>query len=184
MTSIFKEKKATDAAAFLLYLNGGSMNYMKLIKILYFADREALIKWGRPITFDNYFSMERGPVLSQVFDLINYNLADQNNYWYELISEPKHYELNLLKESSLLSLSDAEIDLLTELFDKYKKVSEWDMVKITHDTLPEWQDSGKSAIPIDIRDILNTTDKTEIEKQAIIDELEEINTFEEHKSRM
>ena len=47
------------------------MSYMKLIKLLYLADREALLRWGRPITFDAYVSMDRGPVLSSVLDLIN-----------------------------------------------------------------------------------------------------------------
>ena len=29
------------------------MKYLKLIKRLYLADREALSRWGRPITTDN-----------------------------------------------------------------------------------------------------------------------------------
>ena len=65
----FNEKKATQAAAHLLKLRGGKMSYMKLIKLLYLADREAILAWGRPITTDGYASMDRGPVLSRVLDL-------------------------------------------------------------------------------------------------------------------
>ena len=50
----FNEKKATQAAARFLRLCKGCMNYMKLIKLLYIADREALLRWGRPITTDAY----------------------------------------------------------------------------------------------------------------------------------
>jgi len=53
----FNEAKATQAAALLLKLRGGRMNYMKLIKLLYLVDRTALIRWGRPVTFDSYCSM-------------------------------------------------------------------------------------------------------------------------------
>ena len=35
------------------------MSYMKLIKLLYLADREALARWGRPITTDQYVSTPR-----------------------------------------------------------------------------------------------------------------------------
>ena len=37
----FDEAKATQAAAFFLQLRGGQMHYIKLIKLLYLADREA-----------------------------------------------------------------------------------------------------------------------------------------------
>ena len=42
----FDESKATEAAVFLLSRSDQTMNYMKLIKLLYLADREALIRWG------------------------------------------------------------------------------------------------------------------------------------------
>ena len=43
---------------------------MKLMKLLYFADPEALIRWGSPITADTFYSMDRGPVLSHVLTLV------------------------------------------------------------------------------------------------------------------
>jgi hypothetical protein len=48
----FDERKATEATALLLSLRGGQMHYMKLIKLLYLADRRALLRWGIPITTD------------------------------------------------------------------------------------------------------------------------------------
>lgn len=56
----FIEAKATQAAARLLRNRGGKMSYMKLIKLLYLADREALAQWGRSITTDTYVSMDKG----------------------------------------------------------------------------------------------------------------------------
>ncbi len=53
----FNERKATQAAAYLLQMRGGTMSYMKLIKLLYLADRAALVRFGRPITTDRYVSM-------------------------------------------------------------------------------------------------------------------------------
>jgi hypothetical protein len=42
----FDEKKATEVAAFLLKMRGGKMSYLKLIKLLYLADRESLSRWA------------------------------------------------------------------------------------------------------------------------------------------
>ena len=66
----FNERRATEAAARFLRLRGGRMSYLKLIKMLYFLDREALLRWGRPVTTDRYVSMANGPVVSRIYDLI------------------------------------------------------------------------------------------------------------------
>ena len=96
----FSEIKATQAAAFLLKANGGKMNYMKLIKLLYLADREALSRWERPITGDSYVSMDNGPVLSKVLDKINSgkNPAGEKSYWHDYISSPENYNIKLLEK--------------------------------------------------------------------------------------
>jgi len=41
------------------------MHYVKLIKLLYLADREALLRWGAPITTDRYVSMTMDPPLAE-----------------------------------------------------------------------------------------------------------------------
>jgi hypothetical protein len=43
---------------------------MKLIKSLYLADRTALIRLFRPVTFDSYCSLPYGPNLSRTLNLI------------------------------------------------------------------------------------------------------------------
>ncbi|MGE0134681.1 MAG: hypothetical protein AB7L91_10365 [Dehalococcoidia bacterium] len=48
MQFVFDERRAAQAAAQLLELRGGRMPYMKLIKLLYWADRESLIETGTP----------------------------------------------------------------------------------------------------------------------------------------
>lgn len=57
--------KATQAAALFLKLAQGPLNYMALIKLLYKADREAIRRWGLPITTDAYAAMKLGPVTSR-----------------------------------------------------------------------------------------------------------------------
>jgi uncharacterized phage-associated protein len=59
----FNEQRAAEAAARILKLRGGRMSCLKLIKLLYFVDREALLRWGRPVTTDRYISMDDGPVV-------------------------------------------------------------------------------------------------------------------------
>ncbi|MGH7718763.1 MAG: hypothetical protein ACREON_07970 [Gemmatimonadaceae bacterium] len=46
----YREDKTTQAAARLIEREGGEINVMKLVKLLYLAERRALLEWGRPIT--------------------------------------------------------------------------------------------------------------------------------------
>ena len=52
------------------YERARRMNYMRLLKLLYLAVREFLLKTGHTITGDHAGAMKRGPVSSQVYDLI------------------------------------------------------------------------------------------------------------------
>lgn len=89
------------------------MSYMKLIKLLYLADREALLRFGCPITTDRYVSMDRGPVLSRVLNLITEEREPASqSLWTTAISEPDHYGVRLNKDIEPEELSDAEIELL------------------------------------------------------------------------
>src|SRR5579864_4403328 len=95
MKLLFNETKATQAAAQLLRLRGGRMSYVKLVKLLYLADREALIRWGRPITTDHYVSMDEGPVVARIYDLIrNEPSPNSVKIWGKFISGPVDYEVH------------------------------------------------------------------------------------------
>lgn len=168
----FNETKATQAAAYLLKLRGGRMSYMKLIKLLYLADRTALLRWGRPITTDSYVAMDRGPVLSRVLDLAtDGDDPSAPSVWSRYISEPVNYEVAWESDPGRDELSDAELNVLEEVFREHGAKSRWELVDFTH-RLPEWQNPQGGAIPISVRDILRAGGKTDIEIAAIEDEIE------------
>src|ERR1022692_4006520 len=116
----FNEKKATQAAARFLKLRGGNMNYMKLIKLLYMLDREALLRWGRPVTFADVYSMKYGPVLSEVHDLIT-EMPDPDDpgFWATHISEASRYSVGLVDDPGCDELSASEEELIEEIFKEY-----------------------------------------------------------------
>lgn len=165
----YREDKATQAAAKLLDLNGGRMSHMKLIKLLYLADRRALLQWGRPITFDWYVSMPHGPVLSFTLDKIN---ADRDpsdpSYWHRHISERQGHEVALLAGAPKDQLSAAEEHLLGQVFEEFGRMDKWQLRAYSH-TLPEWRDPQGSSLPIEIRDIFLAEGRSESE----IEEIEE-----------
>ncbi len=175
----FDEKKATQAAARFLRLAGGELNYMLLIKLLYMLDREALLLWGRPVSFDTFYSMSLGPVLSTVHDLITQPpIPQEENLWNEVISSPTNYRVKLLKGIDTDNLSEAEDELIDQLYTKFgEPYKNWPfaLVDLLHATLPEWKKVEKGErLPLEIKDILLAGNKSADDIRAIEDELESL----------
>ncbi len=133
------------------------MSYLKLMKLLYFADRQALLELGRPISYDMFVSMPQGPVLSRTLDLMTAEPepgVDRRSYWHTIISEPRNYEVSLLREDVPSDqLAAAEEAILDGVFQKYGRLSRWELRDLSH-KLPEWRDPQGSCVPIRIKDIL------------------------------
>ncbi len=127
---------------------------MKLIKLLYFVDREALIRWGRPITFDWYYSLPHGPILSFTLNLINEDPEPNGpTYWHNFISERRVHEVELLRDPPMDQLSDAEKALISEMFERLGHMDQWELRDLSH-KLPEWRDPQGSRLSIEIGEIL------------------------------
>ncbi|MDT8369703.1 MAG: Panacea domain-containing protein [Longimicrobiales bacterium] len=147
---------------------------MKLLKLMYFADRKALQRWGRPITFDAFVSMRNGPVLSRTYGLISGDSDRRDgSLWSEFISAPEGYDVALVGDCPTDQLSDAEVELLREVFKEFGHQNRWDLVDYAH-TLPEWTDPGDSALPIEYANILTAGGWSEAEVAQIVSELEEL----------
>lgn len=165
----FNEQKVTEAAGLLLELRGGCMHYIKLLKLLYIADRQAFSEWGIPISNDNYVAMDNGPVLSQTYNLIK----DGGRFWSEYISAPfGDYEVELSRPLAVKKLSPAEEEILHRVFAEYGHQNRWKIVDFMH-SLPEWKDPGGSSVPISTSDILRALDEPEENIRAIVAELEQ-----------
>jgi len=172
MTLLFNEAKATQAAARVLTLRGGTMSFVKLIKLLYLADREALIRWGRPITTDRYASMDNGPVVSRIYDLIT-DEPPPNSFriWRTFISDPEDHEVRLRGDPGSGELSRPELELIDEVFAQHGRQNRWTVVDYTR-SLPEWTHPDGGALPIEYRDILTAAHKTEEEISSVEEALE------------
>jgi uncharacterized phage-associated protein len=176
MKPSYREEKTTQAACYFLKERGGRMSYMKLIKLLYLADRAALLKWGRPISFDAYFSLDHGPVLSKTYDLLTEGVPPgAESYWHSYISDPENYEVSLREaDCPTEELSDAERGVLEAVWRRFGGMSRWELRDWMHANVPEWTDPMGTAIPIAYRDILVRSGKTELEAAEIEEEIDSL----------
>jgi uncharacterized phage-associated protein len=162
----FNFTKALQAVAtFLRRENRQCMPYMRALKLLYIADREALRETGRTITGDKAVAMKHGPVLSRLYDLIKGEniLAPQ---WGQHI-ERNGYSISLAEDPGNGSLTRYDIEKLEEIRARYREMSDFEIVDETHG-FPEWikNNPGESSKPIPLEDILEAVGRGD-QRQAI-----------------
>lgn len=164
----FNAERAVQAAAVVLRQEPShSMNYMKLLKVLYMAERKMLSRAGSMITGDRFVAMERGPVLSGVYDLIKGEHTD-SELWDTFI-EKERYNVRLKSPPGVDKLSKLEIEILSDVALEYEHFDEWDMVRETH-KLPEWkknQPEESSQNPIPLLHVLEAIGLNEITGEII-----------------
>ena len=172
MKFLYNQVKAVQAAAYMVRLHGGHMDVLVLIKLLYLADRKALIDSGYPITGDSMVSMPHGPVLCGIYDSIKWN----DSPWCDYITERSHDEVSLrIQEPDTGELSDYEAKVLETIHEHYGHMGPWDLRRLTHE-LPEYEDPHGSSYPIEPADILRHAGKSDHEIEILTREAEEFRT--------
>lgn len=169
----FDEDKATQASVYLMHKYGGRLNYMKLIKLLYLANRASMAEIGAPIVPDTYSVMPKGPVLSTVLDRINYpRLKGETSPWYEAIDFSDPYTLKIKNDPGVGNLSRRSLRILDQVDAKFHGMSPFELVAWMHDkkNIPEWSDPKGSSYQITIEAILRAIGKTEEQIEWIVTE--------------
>ena len=154
---MYSSEKTTQAVAKFIKLAGGVMPYIFLLKLLYVADREMLLKWGIPITYDQWYLMKYGPVLGHTYTTIRKTppldgKAEPSNYWAKHIRKAG-YDLHMVSDPGDDLLSEAEDAIIEKVFGEHGNKEKWEMVEWTH-KLPEWRDPGSASVPLSYEKVL------------------------------
>lgn len=173
-----------QAAGVLLARQPGQrMSYLRLLKLLYLADRRMLAETGRPITFDSCVAMDNGPVLSGLYDVIKGTHLGSSRWSRSF--EREDYTIHLRSIPERGRLSSKAIEVLQTVQDEVEELDDWSLVSKLHAELNEWQANRPkqgSACPIDLRDILLAVGYSDDEAQEIrasIEAEEEANRLEQ-----
>lgn len=149
MSEWFNARKAAQVAAFFCAKQGQSIPVLKLVKLIYLADRHFMEQCGLPITNDRHVSMPHGPVNSLTYELIGGGSEDDD--WSDLVSDRAGNNVALarqLTEADTDELSDAEIAAMEAVWAKFGAMSKYQIRDWTHQNCPEWEDPNGSSAPI------------------------------------
>lgn len=113
----------------------------EVLKLLYFADKMHLSKFGCMATGDNYVAMKFGPVASNTYNLMKAARGDRN-YWihpafYEIVKDSLTINdgktLRALRAPDYDLLTDADLECLGGAIKMYGDMSFAQRTEISHD---------------------------------------------------
>ncbi len=165
MSSLFSERKAAEVAAYFLIRaqkTNSNITILKLMKLMYLAERLSYERFCYPIIGDALVSMPNGPVLSGTLDLINSgSLPNGDGSWEALIAAKSGRDMSLKSDVNLTiddlrELSEADIEVLDSIWVEFGRWSAFRLRDYTHNpnNCPEWQDPDGSSIPIELATLL------------------------------
>ena len=180
----YSEKRAAQTAAFFISRTGGTIEILKLIKLMYLAEREALARYGEPIMGDVLVSMKHGPVLSKTLEHINGFTDSEEGGWESWVSARARHQLGLQPAhdpaDQLMQLSDADMDILNLIWNKFGDYDKYKLRDITHNIYLEWEDPGDTSQLIPYSRVLNCVGY----KPEVVRELEQRMRDEEELDKM
>jgi uncharacterized phage-associated protein len=130
-------RKATEAYVQLLEEEGGRADHLRLAKLIYLADRESILRRGIPIVGGRYYSLQKGPMISEMTNFANRQNAPG---WKEHVSPRYGNEIKVLKPlQEIKLLSEAEIQILSSVVNEHRKKTTEELTQWCHEHCPEYE---------------------------------------------
>lgn len=163
----FNIEKGIESILYILELleNQAQPTFHRVFKVLYFADKEHLERYGRFIFGDRYYAMKHGPVPSQIYDLLKLvrgdlspslqpsrEVSEQVLHAFKIVDQ---HNIKKLRESNTDFLSESDLECLEHSVTKYGSLSFAELTDLSHDRA--WESADENDI-IDVEDIIKTFD--------------------------
>lgn len=153
--------------------NDPKVPFYRLLKLLYISDREFLEATGRPIVGGRDVAMKKGPLNSEIYDLIKGEHPDSNLFLRHFKKDGKRL-LVMLTDPGRDDLSRIEVRKLIEVSERYRDLDDDEIGDLTHE-FPEYiknyvQDTSR---PISLQSKLDALEMNQ-KKESIETDIEAI----------
>jgi uncharacterized phage-associated protein len=159
----FNREKAIEVILYVAQRVPDSTSH-SVNKILYFADKLSLERYGRLIVGGDYYAMEHGPVSSQAYRLIQNvrdNIGDNPGF-----SVRGKASIVPLRNPDLDYLSQADLECLDEALAQFARSNFSSRTDASHDaayhSVWDKRQPGKKAVMLPVENIVSTLNNGEV----------------------
>ncbi|MEL6406053.1 MAG: Panacea domain-containing protein [Chloroflexota bacterium] len=144
LTFEFNAEKAREAILYLAKRTKKSPTYMRIVKLMYLADKTSLEQYGRFISGDTYYAMQHGPVPTHSFNMLKEE--DTNDNGFEVVTN-KYPTIIAHRDANIDYLSESDTLCLDQILESFDKFPTFYLRDITHDEAWEatWKENGEAG---------------------------------------
>ena len=137
MKTIEQINKIEAVVLYILQHFKNGVDYIKLFKIMYFAQREYLATYGLTIIEDTFKARQLGPVPSLTYTVVkmveNGDTSEDLNGFMSAIKVDEEQKVYALTKPDMDYIADMEKDELDRTIAKYDKVDSKELSRLSHD---------------------------------------------------
>ena len=116
------------------------VDFLKVFKMLYFADQKHLVKYGRTVATDNYIAMKNGAMPSNLYELFKslYHYSTLETQFIDSIKKTfllvDYYHAEAIEKADLDELSNSDRECLSISFEENQGLSFEELIEKSKDT--------------------------------------------------
>ena len=155
LTFPFQPRKFVEVLAALASENVPDLTKLKAVKLIYFADRIHLLRFGRPIVGGHYACMDKGPVPSEALDAINAAAAGTDAEVVREIDRKLTFQRSGWQRYKRIvarsapdrdAFSESELQVLHQVASEYGRLDVGDLIEMSH-AHEAWNDANTRRQP-------------------------------------
>lgn len=168
-----RERQAAQMAVAFIRRAGGTIGKLRLVKLMYLAEREAMLRFLLPIVEDDVCAMQRGMGLSATWRFAGGgdSPTPTGDWGSHVVQTARGLSVRKgVSVHSLDGLSDEDLRVIQQVWDDYGAMGQDELVHEVHHKLPEWikhwhaeaRRNGSVAVPYsDLYQTICGVDETE-----------------------
>ena len=129
-SKIIEEYNLQKVKEIMLYILNkvGDIDYYKLMKMIFCADRNNLLVWAEPITNLKYTAKEHGPVPQVIYKEITRSKSHNDGIYGGIMSFVDEYNIHAEREADLNYLSKTDIESIDKAILSLKD-KDWEKIE-------------------------------------------------------
>lgn len=133
------ERLATQMAVAFIAKANRPVGRLKLVKLMYLAEREAMRRFLLPIIGDQIFAMRQGMVVSITARLVRGEGEDYGEWNQHIVGTARGLGIRKgVSVEQLDCLSEDDLGVIQSVWDRYGSKSQDELVHVVHHRLLEW----------------------------------------------
>ena len=135
------ERRATQMAVAFITKANRPVGWLRLVKLMYLAEREAMCRFLLPIIGDQIFAMQQGMALSDTARLAQGKEEADGEWDQHIVRTARGLGIRRgVSAGSLGDLSEDDLGAIQRVWERYGDKSQDELVHDVHHKLPEWMD--------------------------------------------